>query len=229
MIIPLYCDNHLLFINKPAGLLSQADHTGDPDALTLSKQFIKEKYNKPGEVFLGLVHRLDRPASGVMVFARTSKAARRLFLQFNERTVDKRYLAIVHGSCPETGTCESYLLKKKEHVYIVSQREKGAQYANLSYKKLAVQKGFSLVDIKLATGRPHQIRVQMAAIGHPLLGDFRYGKPTSFDGKNLALHCYSLSLSHPTRDEKLTQVAAPNKAWDTYFERELGQLLENTG
>lgn len=214
----LYCDNHLLFINKPAGLLSQADHSGDPDVLTLGKDYIKEKYDKPGKVFLGLVHRLDRPVSGIMVFARTSKAARRLFVQFKERTVEKRYLAIVHGTCPVEGTCEHHLLKTNRKVEIVDKTTKGAQFARLVYRRRASHNNYSLVEIQLATGRPHQIRVQMSAIGHPLLGDFRYGPDTAFDGKNIALHCYRLSLTHPTQNKTLQQTARPSATWESFFD-----------
>ncbi|MCA9734826.1 RNA pseudouridine synthase [candidate division KSB1 bacterium] len=198
-------------------MLSQADHTGDADALTLAKNYLKEKYDKPGEVFLGLVHRLDRPASGVMVFARTSKAARRLFVQFKERTVEKYYMAIVHGKCPMQGSCEDFLLKKDLKVTIVDKNVKGAQFARLDYRLLGYQNGYSLLEIKLATGRPHQIRVQLSAIGHPLVGDLRYGSQQPFDGKNLALHCFRLTVSHPTQNTRVTQTAPPAVLWNSYF------------
>ncbi len=224
MLKVLYCDNHLIFINKPGGMLSQADHTGDADALSLAKVWIKKKYNKPGAVFLGLVHRLDRPASGVMVFARTSKAARRLARQFKERCVEKRYLAIVHGCCPQETELVNFLAKSKERVTIVEQKQTGAQLARLSYRQIAFRGNLSLLDIELATGRKHQIRVQLAASGHPLLGDFRYGSQKPFDGRNLALHCYKLSVFHPTRDEKVTLTAQPDENWGRHFKREISDF-----
>lgn len=228
MLDILYCDNHLLFINKPAGMLSQADSTGDADALSLAKAWIKKEFDKPGAVFLGLVHRLDRPASGVMVFARTSKAARRLVQQFKERTVEKRYLALAHSRCESKGVLENFLRKEKGRVKIVERDHAGAQHARLRFNCIAFRKNTSLVEIALETGRKHQIRAQFAASGHPLLGDFRYGSQMPFDGKNLALHSYHLSLTHPTRGEKITQIAAPGAEWNVLFKKEIDTLISNS-
>ncbi len=218
----LHLDNHLLVLNKPAGAPVQPDATGDIDLLTLARAYIKKRFEKPGNVFMGLVHRLDRPASGVIVLARTSKAAARLGEQFRDRTVGKRYLAVVEGICRGEGERVDYLLKAYPTVRVVSARTPGAQRAELSWRTLAVREGRSLLEIDLSTGRPHQIRVQLAGMGFPIVGDFRYGARSELDGRNLALHSYRLTLRHPTRDENLTFTALP--AWGGLFQEEIGRL-----
>mgnify|MGYP005725432125 CR=1 FL=1 len=198
-------------------MLSQGDKTDDPDLLSLGKKYLKEKFAKPGNVFLGLVHRLDRPSAGVMVLARTSKAAERLSAQFRERKVQKNYVAIVEGELRGSGACEDFLLKKEERVAVVGENHPGAQKARLRWRTSSVADGLSLVQIKLETGRKHQIRVQLANQGFPILGDFKYGARQSFDGKNLALHCESLSLTHPTQKTVMHWRAEPFAAWKNYF------------
>ena len=215
---PIYVDNHLLVVFKPAGMLSQEDRTGDDDVLTVWKRWIKVRYDKPGRVFLGLVHRLDRPASGVMVLARTSKAAARLSIQFRERTVGKEYLALVEGVPDPDGTMVDMLAKKGSTVR-VQPRAPGAREARLAFRTLGTSGGCSLVSVRLETGRAHQIRVQFSQRGFPLLGDFRYGATRSFDGKNLALHAYRLSLQHPTSGEQLTFTAPLPDTWPEPFRR----------
>ena len=199
----IYLDNHLLVVNKPAGILVQGDASGDLDLLTACKAYLKEKFEKPGNVFLGLVHRLDRPVSGVMVFARTSKAASRLGQQFRQRTVKKKYLAMVEAEPPGNGTLIDYLRKDHKTVRIVAPDHPKGMRAELSYTVLTRKKGRSIVLVDLATGRPHQIRVQLANQGWPIVGDFKYGSKTPLDGWNLALHSVQLEVEHPTQKTRM--------------------------
>ena len=215
MIPVRYVDNHLLVIEKPAGMLSQADRTGDEDVLTAMKSWVGDQFNKPGNVYLGLVHRIDRPASGLMVLARTSKAAARLSAQFKSRTVEKRYLAWVEGSTPERATWEDFLTKQHQQVRVVGAATEGAKSASLDMETVASTHGKSLIAIHLHTGRPHQIRVQCSSRGFPLVGDFRYGAKSELDGRNLALHAAALSIDHPTRKARLGWTAAPPGTWPT--------------
>ena len=225
----LYTDNHLLVVVKPAGVLSQADRTGDDDLLTQGKHYIKQAFSKPGNVFLGLVHRLDRPVSGVMVFARTSKAAGRLARAFRERTIEKRYIAIVEGQLTGSGQREDWLVKEGSRVRRVEASHPGAKRAALRWKSLAIENGGSLIEVNLLTGRPHQVRIQLAALGHPILGDLRYGAKNEFDGQNLALHAYSLGFDHPVRKEPMRFVAMPPTTWTGFFEQEVRGLVDEAG
>lgn len=194
----IYEDNHLLVVEKPQNVLVQADNTNDLDLLTSLKKYIKEKYNKPGEVYLGLVHRLDRPVGGVMVFARTSKAASRLSNMIRMHEFEKNYLAIVEGKVPDEGVFENYLLKlENENKTIV---DKDGKYSKLSYKLLSYKDGLSLVKIKLDTGRSHQIRVQFSSRGYALWGDQKYNSKAKV-GEQIALWSYELKFKHPVRDE----------------------------
>lgn len=231
----LYEDNHLIAAIKPAGILAQADDSDNPDMLTLLKQYIKEKYDKPGDVWLGLVHRLDQPVSGVMVFARTSKAAARLSAQIREHTVGKHYLAIVSGQAiPEKGRLEDILAKdgKTGNVSVVKAAGKtsgNSKNAVLDFQKLrtAEYRGreLALLDIDLGSGRAHQIRVQLASRGWPIIGDVRYGQlddwsrqlplPRSRDenGKehaDIALFCSSMEIDHPISKARLKFTAEPS-------------------
>lgn len=216
-MIPIrYVDNHLLVVEKPAGLLSQADHTGDNDILTSMKDWVAEQFSKPGNVYLGLVHRIDRPASGLMVIARTSKAASRLTMQFKKRIVEKRYLAWVEGTTPERATWEDHLLKANQEVRVVDASFDGAKAASLDLETIQSGAGRSLVVIRLHTGRPHQIRVQCASRGFPLVGDFRYGSRSELDGRNLALHACALALDHPTRKTRMGWTASPPGTWPSH-------------
>ena len=182
-----YEDNHVIVAVKPPNMLSQADKTGDTDILSQLKEYIKIKYNKPGAVYLGLVHRLDRPVGGLMVFARTSKAASRLSAQMREHEMGREYLCVVEGRVKDRFTCIDYL-KKNEYlnkVEICDADEKGAQLAMLSGECLARKNGTALCAIRLQTGRNHQIRVQMANMGAPLWGDNKYGRGIA--GQQIAL------------------------------------------
>ena len=204
-------------VEKPVNIPSQGDKTGDLDMLTIVKQYIKEKYNKPGEVYLGLVHRLDRPTGGVMVFARTSKAASRLSEQIRNNEFHKKYLCIVDGKMEEKkGIMKDYLLKteKTNTSRVVKEEDKGfknAKEAILDYEVLKYNDeiNMSLVRVNLHTGRHHQIRVQFASRGHSLSGDQKYG--TRGRGKQLALWAYSLSFKHPVTKEELTFESFPEK------------------
>lgn len=209
----LYEDNHLLLVVKPPNLLSQEDQTGDGDLLSILKEYIKEKYNKPGNVYLGLVHRLDRPVGGVMVFAKTSKAASRLSEQIRNGKFERGYLAVVKGHPhPLKGALRDYLSKdrKTNMVNVVKAGEQGAKEAKLDYEVIDMVSDYSLVRIHLRTGRSHQIRVQMASAGHPLLGDQRYG-PRTNKRQQIALWAEQISFIHPTTKEYLTFKEYPPK------------------
>jgi 23S rRNA pseudouridine1911/1915/1917 synthase len=181
----VYEDNHILVVVKPQNIPSQGDETGDPDMLTILKEYLKEKYGKEGDAFLGLVHRLDRVTGGVMVFAKTSKAAERLFDSMTEGDFEKKYMAVVNGTPKEKqNRLTHYLIKneKRNIVQVAPMTSEGAKLAELDYKVLSEKNGLSLVMIRLLTGRSHQARVQMATIGTPILGDTKYGKEEKFPG-----------------------------------------------
>jgi 23S rRNA pseudouridine1911/1915/1917 synthase len=201
----LYEDNHLLVLYKPAGLLVQGDQTGETSLLDLGKAWLKERYNKPGLVFLGLVHRLDRPVAGVILFCRTSKAAERLSAQFRAGTVRKIYLAVLEGALKENSGRLVHHIERREgrSSRIVPQPTPTSQEARLSFRLLHTVANRSLVEIDLETGRHHQIRLQMAQIGHPVLGDLRYGAPAPLPNRQIALMARELIVTHPTRGEEL--------------------------
>jgi len=210
----LYEDNHVIVCVKPAGVLSQGDGSDSPDMLTILKRYIKQKYNKPGEVFLGLVHRLDRPVSGVMVFARTSKAASRLSEQIRSGTTVKCYRCIVNGVVEGEGKLENYILKdsKTNTVSVTDEPVKDAKFAVLEYKAVRSEGNMTLVNIKLGTGRSHQIRAQLAHFGHPIAGDRRYGKPDG-TGYDIALQSYRFEFDHPTRKDRMNfEIPVPSCA-----------------
>ena len=206
----LYEDNHLLVVEKPANVPVQADASGDEDLLTACKGYIKDKYQKPGEVYLGLVHRLDRPVGGVMVFARTSKAAARLTEQFSAHRAMKRYAAVVEGRTPSEGRLTDWLVKNESTntTSVVKEGTPGAKQARLSYRTLARTNGLSLLDVNLQTGRPHQIRVQLSHAGFPIKGDQRYN-PDATVGEQIRLWAYALTIAHPTLKEPMTFYALP--------------------
>lgn len=195
----LYEDNHIIVAIKPHNIPSQSDISKDEDMLTLLKGYIKEKYNKPGNVFLGLVHRLDRPTAGIMVFARTSKAAKRLSEQFLKHTVVKEYTAIVKGLPPEDGKLIDWLSKNNRDNIVTVSSETEGKFAELDYTVVERKKDASRVKIRLHTGRSHQIRVQFSSRGWPIIGDAKYGG----GGRNLCLFCTKLGFYHPTTKEYL--------------------------
>ena len=210
---PVYLDNHLLVVFKPAGMLSQADRTGDEDVVSIWKAWPKKRFDKPGNVYLGLVHRLDRPVSGLMVLARTSKAAERLSRQFKNREAEKIYTAIVEGELRGSGTFSDFLLKQDREVRISVEDEPGARYAELTWSAENPKNGLTRVSIQLKTGRFHQIRIQFSSRGYPILGDMRYGAKRELDGRNLALHACRLAVVHPTLKEVMVWEAPVPDTW----------------
>ena len=207
----IYEDNHLLVVEKPVNMPVCEDESKDMDLLNILKNHLKEKYQKPGNVYLGLVHRLDRPVGGVMVFAKTSKAASRLSKQVQMHTLEKVYVAVVDGKVPDSGEWIDYLVKdSKNNQSYVTDKEHGKE-ARLKYKRLAYRDGFSLVEIHLETGRSHQIRVQFSSRGFPLVGDAKYNP--HHDGKtNIALFAKKLSFKHPITKEILNfELKTPEK------------------
>ena len=210
----LFEDNHIIVVEKPVNIPSQADKTGDEDMLTIIKKYLIKKYNKPGDAYLGLVHRLDRPTGGVMVFAKTSKAASRLSEQVREKKFEKEYLVIVDGKLEkETGIFEDYMIKneQKNVSKIVDSKNKNAKIAKLEYEviKYNEETNLSVVKVKLYTGRHHQIRVQFSSRNHSVYGDQKYG--TRGRGKQLCLWAYKLSFFHPISKEKMTFDTYPEK------------------
>lgn len=208
----IYEDNQIIVVEKEPNIPSQSDKTGDKDMLSLVKEYIKEKYNKPGEVYIGLVHRLDRPVGGVMVFARTSKSASRLSEQVRNKTLKKTYIATVDGKFEENaGTLENYLYKDERNNMskVVNKEKKNAKLAILDYEVLNYdeKRDLSVVKVNLHTGRHHQIRVQFAYAGHSLYGDQKYG--VRGKGKQIRLWAYKLTLEHPTKKEMMTFESKP--------------------
>ena len=211
----LYEDNHLLAVVKPAGLATMGVSGHEHSLLTIAKDYIKRRYNKPGNVYLGVMSRLDAPATGVVLFARTSKAAARLTEQFRTHAVDKVYWAIVEGTLePTAGSFTDYLGKDEQHrrMRIVGAGLPGAKLAKLTYRKLSDIQGQSLVEIALKTGRKHQIRLQFAHHGHPLLGDRKYGGRQSFPS-GIALHARRLAVAHPIKGKQIVFEAPLPDAW----------------
>lgn len=212
-ITVLYEDNHLLVVLKPQNVPTQADSSGDPDLLSLLKKYLVKKYNKPGEAYLGLVHRLDRPTGGVMVFAKTSKAASRLSeqLRSDDGEFEKTYAAVVAGRPNRTGKVEHYLVKDEQAntVTVAPSTLEGAKKAVSEISVLDEKDGLSLVNVKLLTGRTHQARVQLKALGSPIVGDYRYANDKLVKSPHLALWAYKLTFAHPVSGDKLKFLAEP--------------------
>jgi len=208
MLQILYEDNHLFFVAKPAGLATMGLAEGEETLFTRTKDFLKRKYDKPGNVYLGVVSRLDVPVSGVVLFARTSKAAARLNDQFREHTVEKIYAALVEGAItPPEAECIDWLCEDKRHRKVFRSRSPDGKESKLCYRKLRQVNRCSLIEIQLETGRKHQIRAQLAGRGFPIRGDVKYGAKTSFPG-GIALHAWKLTFSHPTTKERI-ELTAP--------------------
>lgn len=218
----IYEDNHLLVLNKPAGMLVQGDNTGNTPIVEFGKNYIREKYKKPGKVFLGVVHRLDRPVSGVVVLARTSKALERMNKLFRDRKVQKTYWAVVKRKPPkEKDKLTHWVVKDtaKNKVTAYTSPKDGAQKAELSYRILGSLNNHHLLEVVPLTGRPHQIRVQLAGIGCPVRGDIKYGfhKPNP-DG-SINLHARKIHFIHPVKKEPITCKAAlpENEFWEQFL------------
>jgi 23S rRNA pseudouridine1911/1915/1917 synthase len=208
----LYQDNHIIILNKLPSQIVQGDKTGDEPLSEILKKYIKEKYNKPGEVFLGVVHRLDRPVSGIVLFARTSKALSRLNEMLKERTIKKIYWAVVKNPPPEkTGHLIHYLFRdeKKNKSFIVSENRKDAKKAELIFHLLKSSDNYHLLEIELLTGRHHQIRAQLAHIGCPVKGDLKYGFPRTNPDASIHLHSRRIEFLHPVKKEHLAIEAPP--------------------
>jgi len=214
----LYEDNHLLAVLKPAGLATMGLPDNKPTLLTLAKQYVKRRYAKPGNVYLGVISRLDAPVTGVVLLARTSKAARRLSEQFRDRTVGKAYWAIVEGLIqPDSGTCTDWVGPDERHrrMRIVGPTVPGAKQARLVYRRTRELERASLVEICLETGRKHQIRLQLAHHGHPILGDRKYGSSRPFP-EGIALHARRLTINHPVSKAPLSLEAPTPAAWASF-------------
>jgi len=213
----LYEDNHLLVVEKPINIPSQEDNTKDKDLLNILKEYIKEKYNKPGNVYLGLVHRLDRPVGGIMVFAKTSKCASRLSEQIRTNKFNKIYYLVCQNNLKEKDTLKDYLLKdNSKNIVKVDNRGK---LAILNYEKIEFKDNLSLVKVKLETGRPHQIRVQFSNNGNPLYGDQKYNKNSKI-GEQIALFAKVLEFYHPITKELMHfELELPNRYPYNLFEK----------
>lgn len=225
MIKPVYEDNHLLVVVKPQGKLTQSDETGDLSLQDECKQYIKEKYQKPGEVYLGLVHRLDRPVGGLVAFARTSKAASRLSEQLRVHHMEREYLAVVEGEdLPARGDLRDWLLQGEDGlVRVVPEGTPGAKEARLHYERLGARDGTALVHLRLETGRKHQIRVQLSHLGYPIRYDMRYGHGER--GRDIALFGAVLRLTHPTLKKEMTFTACPENPAFRPYEKEITAFL----
>lgn len=210
----LHADNHLLVVRKPAGLPVVPDKSGDESLLDRARAWVAHRYRKPGNVYLGVVHRLDRPVSGVCVFARTSKAARRLTTAFRDRRIEKVYLGVVaRAPEPERAELEQWLLKnrRENRVCVVAPDTPGARPARTRWRlvQVATDRRRFLVELVPVSGRPHQLRVLLASLGTPLYGDLKYGAPEALPDRSIALHALALSLPHPTRGEVVRFTTPP--------------------
>ncbi|MFH1451141.1 MAG: RluA family pseudouridine synthase [bacterium] len=217
----LYEDNHLIAVFKPAGVLTQKDKTNEESLMEVVKEYLKEKYRKPGNVFLGMLHRLDRPVAGIVLFAKTSKGASRLSEQFRAHEVEKMYHAVVLGRLDKSkGRLVNYLRKNpsnnKVSVYNEVVPESGL--AELYYETVASNEKYSLLKIRLITGKSHQIRAQFAFLGHPLLGDIKYGAPQRLNDKSIALCATGLKFRLPTKDEEKEIIIETPLNWKDYLE-----------
>lgn len=226
MLEVLYEDNHIIAINKHISDIVQADKTGDTPLSEEVKAYIKKKYNKEGDVFIGVPHRVDRPVSGVVIFARTSKALTRLNKMFQEqgREINKKYWAIV-GQLPEedSGVLTHYLVRdsEKNKSYAYTKEKNGAKEAVLEYKLIGSSQKYYLLEIKLCTGRHHQIRCQLAKIGCPIKGDLKYGFPRSNEDGGIGLHAREISFMHPVKKELITITAPPplnDPLWKIFYD-----------
>jgi 23S rRNA pseudouridine1911/1915/1917 synthase len=220
----VYEDNHLLIINKPSGMLVQGDRTEDRCLIDIAKDYIKDKYKKPGNVFLGLVHRLDRPASGLVILAKTSKALTRMNEQFRIKTIHKIYWVITYTMLPSMeGKLVHWLIKdhQKNVVSVFTKEKGGSVKAELEYRILSSIQSLYLTEVTLITGRFHQIRAQLSAVGSPIVGDIKYGYKTPNVDKSICLHARKLEFKHPVKNEEMKLVApVPSQSfWNIFKEQ----------
>jgi 23S rRNA pseudouridine1911/1915/1917 synthase len=200
----VFSDNHILVAVKPCGLLTQPDDSGDDSLEAFAKEWVKKEYNKPGNVYLHAIHRLDRPVSGLVLFARTSKALSRLNEQSRDQEIQRTYIAEVEGILPaKEGRLDHYLIHGDHRAIVAKASDKEAKHARLTFKVIHFQKHSTIVAIELETGRYHQIRAQFSASGHPVVGDKRYGGKEG-DGKEIHLHCAKMAFEHPVTKELST-------------------------
>lgn len=224
MLQIIFEDNHLIAVNKPAGVLVHEDETGDKPLSHFVKEYIKHRYDKPGEVFLGVIHRLDRPVSGVTVFARTSKALERMNKLFHDRKVEKVYWAITgHRPDPLKGNLKHFIAKDRERNTVkaldqLSKRNPDAKASELDYELIAELNRHYLLEVRPHTGRPHQIRAQLAKMGWPIQGDLKYGFPHANHDGNICLHCRKLAFEHPVKLEPVEIIADPphDQTWQMF-------------
>lgn len=217
----LYEDNHIIAVNKPAGMLVHGDETGDRTLADKVKAYIKRKYNKPGDVFLGVIHRLDRPVSGVVIFARTSKGLTRMNELIKKREIQKEYLTLVSSRPPYLQDDITHYIekdKKKNFSHVYDKPKGNAKKAELSYEMEGEISGYVLLRIQLKTGRPHQIRVQMKRIGCHIVGDVKYGYEMANIDQSICLHCHKMSFVHPVKKERISIKCRPprNDFWDIF-------------
>jgi 23S rRNA pseudouridine1911/1915/1917 synthase len=221
----LYQDNHLIAVNKPAGIPIQGDPSGDTSLLDMVKEYIRLTFNKPGEAFCGLIHRIDRPVSGLSIFAKTSKALERMNAMFKERHIQKTYWAVVGQNPPShQATLQHWIRKNSENntVKAYSKFVAGGKEAILDYRVISESGGFYLLEVNPLTGRPHQIRAQLSKIGCPIQGDIKYGFNQKNIDRSISLHARSLAFVHPTKNEKIL-IKAPlpkNEVWQRYWDFE---------
>jgi 23S rRNA pseudouridine1911/1915/1917 synthase len=226
MVEILYEDNHLIAVYKKPSDLSQSDKTGDPALDSEVKKYLADKYNKTGEVFLGVVHRLDRPVGGVMLFARTSKALQRMNEVFRTREVRKTYLAVINERPPDDEAVLTHFLKKNEKqnkTYVYDNEVNGSKKASLSYRLIGRSERYFLLEVELHSGRHHQIRAQLAKIGCPIKGDLKYGYPRSNDDGSICLFARRLEFMHPVKKEKISIIAhfPPGDVWKLFRNTEV--------
>lgn len=212
----VYEDNHVIVVVKPFNMPTQSDESRDPDLLTVVKEYLKVRDEKPGNVYLGMVHRLDRPVGGIVVFAKTSKAASRLSSQLRDKEMGKTYMACVVGAPEnESGELVHYLVKDKDKNRVKASKtpREGAKKAELFYETISYGKKMSLLKVTPFTGRPHQIRAQLSAMGHPIVGDLKYGAPTPLPGKNILLFACAITFTHPVKNEEMSFEIPLPKDW----------------
>jgi 23S rRNA pseudouridine1911/1915/1917 synthase len=227
----IYEDNHLIAVNKPVNTLVHSDYTGDYTLEEAVKKYIKERYNKPGDVYLGVLHRLDRMVSGVLIFARTSKAAQRMSKMIQEQSIEKIYYALSENTPAEMeGTLKHYLIKdnEKNKVRATDHEKPGSKLAVLDYSFVANLERYALIKVQLKSGRPHQIRVQLKKINCPIVGDSKYGSNLETSDRSLGLHCRSMSFVHPVTKESITiRADFPRAPWWRLFE-DVVEEIENS-